>query len=1320
MNSFSEILNTRAYLRNIAINTNSKPTINEISKDTIEYLNTTLNISKLEFFFKELINRCSNLLYNNLLDISKDDLLYKLNPDSIKDDIFNKSIRFYFKNNTNLSSWDDFLLKRLFNSNSFSKKFIKNIGPNGPVFRLSEVEKWLENRNTIINIFLVLFYSISGSPPRSEEILQIKYRNTLETQLRNIYIDNISNLIQINLNYHKGVSISRKNKENIRFLPQALGDLIKIYLLLIQPFYIYLKLHVLNKDISNIDYFFKKNNKKLTTKDLIDNLILYSIELLDNSIRPTEWRHLCRYIIKNRILETGEDLSDSENEIEDLQSNSSTKIYNSRYARNFTTFSNKDMDIYNKSKSLSLKYFKYFNLLNPEYENSDSKLLKLNIKNPSKKHSRQVSDININQISKKAKGNLMDRSLYQEFDIEERDLIINSINLNDGLKRFFKDNSATFRSIEQKEAIEAIFNKIPRVIYISATGSGKSLLFLLPTFLKSEETTIAIIPFIVLKDDLYKTAIDSNISIEIFEDSTNNNASLQLISIENIDSDKFIEFIKKNSYKKTIRLVIDEAHIIITQASFRWITKYVKTINKYKIQIVIITATLSREIQTLLFKELNIDANNRFIKASTERNNISYNIIGIPKEKNEIDSLKEFINNKIQPNILPGEKAIIFTNSYINVDKIAKKLDYLSYDSRYTPEKKKEIFKNWINKPENYFIVSSTALSYGIDYKAIQYIIYIYKKQNFIDFLQEVGRAGRDNKDSYSYFFIKSDSYKLGDKNPPNFKNNIESFRDIDKFYLLQYINKKICRRRIINYYLQDKFQEECNIHQNKYDLCLERHNIYTNKAKKQIEFEDSNKKEKIYFEKKLNILDNRCAICFWTSEYLTSLDHKTEDCINISNKNFNENIGRFTKKIERESLLKIGTACFNCLLPQNICLSKLNDEGCQYPRLIIPWIIALYQNFLNKKFQHRIFTDLDTRKFTIEDLAIIISKPSIIFNTDCIQAINILSDFNYNDFINSLEFNNDIEAIDYTAINYTEDIDDSEDINFQNIESDLIKEASIESIEESIIEELANIDISQPDKSEKNQENIENDEFFDDNNLDIGSSIIFMQENEKKIVDNIKKQEENENDEFFDDNTLDIESSLLYIEENEKRILKNKEINDFVEEFIDKLDFLEDRCIFCYFNEKDYKNHGITACLEYEDIFKQSYAKYKDGNRIYNQIIKEEAKKNFQGKISKTDQICSQCLLPITVCFKGRNIYSNSIKKCIFYTGTWPVYFAIFKYRKSRLFPFYLYNKEYENSDSLGFENYISNMDNSRYYKGSKGWIILIEFIEKESGFFE
>ena len=56
----------------------------------------------------------------------------------------------------------------------------------------------------------------------------------------------------------------------------------------------------------------------MITKNLINNFILYLIKLLNNSIRPSEWRHLYRYIIKNRILDYSEDLSNNENKIEDL------------------------------------------------------------------------------------------------------------------------------------------------------------------------------------------------------------------------------------------------------------------------------------------------------------------------------------------------------------------------------------------------------------------------------------------------------------------------------------------------------------------------------------------------------------------------------------------------------------------------------------------------------------------------------------------------------------------------------------------------------------------------------------------------------------------------------------------------------------------------------------------------------------------------------------------------------------------------------------------------------------------------------------------
>ena len=102
------------------------------------------------------------------------------------------------------------------------------------------------------------------------------------------------------------------------------------------------------------------------------------------------------------------------------------------------------------------------------------------------------------------------------------------------------------------------------IIYILVTRLGKSLLFLLLTFLKLKEITITIIPFIALKDDLYKMTINLNINIKIFEDLANNNVSLQLISIKNINSNKFINFIKRNSYKKTIYLIINKVYIIIT------------------------------------------------------------------------------------------------------------------------------------------------------------------------------------------------------------------------------------------------------------------------------------------------------------------------------------------------------------------------------------------------------------------------------------------------------------------------------------------------------------------------------------------------------------------------------------------------------------------------------------------------------------------------------------------------------------------------------------------------------------------------------------
>ena len=59
---------------------------------------------------------------------------------------------------------------------------------------------------------------------------------------------------------------------------------------------------------------------------------------------------------------------------------------------------------------------------------------------------------------------------------------------------------------------------------------------------------------------------------------------------------------------------------------------------------------------------------------------------------------------------------------------------------------------------------------------------------------------------------------------------------------------------------------------------------------------------------------------------------------------------------------------------------------------------------------------------------------------------------------------------------------------------------------------------------------NSKNDEFFNNNNLDIKSSLFFLKKNKEKIIKIKEKKEKINIKEIFKDNSLDIKSSLLYI----------------------------------------------------------------------------------------------------------------------------------------------------------------------------------------------
>lgn len=71
-------------------------------------------------------------------------------------------------------------------------------------------------------------------------------------------------------------------------------------------------------------------------------------------------------------------------------------------------------------------------------------------------------------------------------------------------KALGKDEPVTFRSPEQKEALESVCLGRSDGLYILPTGSGKSLLFMVPGILFPNLRTVVIVPLVALQNDLVR------------------------------------------------------------------------------------------------------------------------------------------------------------------------------------------------------------------------------------------------------------------------------------------------------------------------------------------------------------------------------------------------------------------------------------------------------------------------------------------------------------------------------------------------------------------------------------------------------------------------------------------------------------------------------------------------------------------------------------------------------------------------------------------------------------------------------------------------
>lgn len=332
----------------------------------------------------------------------------------------------------------------------------------------------------------------------------------------------------------------------------------------------------------------------------------------------------------------------------------------------------------------------------------------------------------------------------------------------EALKKYFGYDE--FRPAQIEIIKEILSGK--NVLSILPTGAGKSICYQIPALI-SENYSIVISPLIALMKDQVD-AINKSEEIAGFINSTQSFAEtekvlndiaygkikLVYIAPEKLENTEFALRLKNLNPNF---LFIDEAHCI-SEWGHNFRPSYTKLKNFIEFtgikKISAFTATATPEVVKDIIKQLGIK-NSRLIIKGFERDNLFVNVEIIKKKK---ERCVELIHKHRTP-------AIIYTSSRKKAEELAEylllnKINCQYYHAGLDPIIRKKIQDDFIggNIP---VIVATNAFGMGIDKKNIRLVIHFNVPGTIENYYQEIGRAGRDGKNSYTYLLYEESDIQI-------------------------------------------------------------------------------------------------------------------------------------------------------------------------------------------------------------------------------------------------------------------------------------------------------------------------------------------------------------------------------------------------------------------------------------------------------------------------------------------------------------------------------------------------------------------------------
>ena len=346
-----------------------------------------------------------------------------------------------------------------------------------------------------------------------------------------------------------------------------------------------------------------------------------------------------------------------------------------------------------------------------------------------------------------------------------------------GLKSIFQfDKFRDFDGVPlQEQAVKAaVLNKSLLVIF--PTGGGKSLTFQLPALMAGRNIkglTVVISPLQSLMKDQVENLEKKNITEAVtinglldpieraksFERIEKGEAYLLYLSPESLRSNTIERLLLG---RKISRFVIDEAHCFSAwgqdfRVDYMYIAEFIKQLQTKKnltekIPVSCFTATAKQNVINDIMKYFKnqLDLDLELFQTSSGRKNLRYKVIRTEESK-KYHVMRELLDNYQCP-------TIIYVSRTRKAEKLSERLNNDGYNSREYHGKMEK--NNRIDNQEAFIngnvdiMVATSAFGMGVDKKDVGMVIHYDISDSLENYIQEAGRAGRDQELSANCFVL--------------------------------------------------------------------------------------------------------------------------------------------------------------------------------------------------------------------------------------------------------------------------------------------------------------------------------------------------------------------------------------------------------------------------------------------------------------------------------------------------------------------------------------------------------------------------------------